>query len=101
VHAQEIVAELDAALDPGAWEGATGMSQIYSYLLDLLVAANVRKDARLVRECISLVAPLAEAWAEAWTEVSATSEQPGPRAAAPPRRTDDDPGGQRLLDVTG
>jgi flagellar protein FliS len=65
VHAQEIVAELDAALDPGAWEGATGMSQIYSYLLDLLVAANLRKDPRLVQECISLAAPLAEAWTEA------------------------------------
>jgi flagellar protein FliS len=101
VHAQEIVAELDAALDPGAWEGATGMSQIYGYLLDLLVAANLRKDARLVRESISLVAPLAEAWAEAWTEVATTAAPPGLRAASPPPRTDDDPGGQRLLDVTG
>jgi flagellar protein FliS len=102
VHAQEIVAELDAALDPGAWEGATGMSQIYSYLLDLLVAANVRKDPRLVRECISLAAPLAEAWAEAWTEVSTTAARPGLRAAADPSHTaDDDPGDQRLLDVTG
>jgi flagellar protein FliS len=101
LHAQKIVAELDDALDSDLWKGAAGLSQLYGYLLDLLVAANLRKDPRLVKECIALVAPVSEAWADAWTEVSTTAAHPGPRAAASSPPTDDGPEGQRLLDVRG
>ena len=100
LHAQEIVAELDAALDADLWDGAAQLSQLYSYLLELLVDANLRKDTRPVRDCIALVTPVAEAWTEAWVEVSAA---PPPPAARPDAGGPDAPAaeGERLLDVTG
>jgi flagellar protein FliS len=91
LHAQEIVAELDTALDADLWDGAAQLSQLYCYL---------RKDPRPVKECISVIAPVADAWAAAWVEVSAA---PPPPAAPPDAGSPDAPAaeGERLLDVTG
>jgi flagellar protein FliS len=100
LHAQEIVAELDTALDPDAWDGAAQLSQLYGYVLELLVDANLRKDPRPVRECIAVIAPVADAWAAAWAQVSTAPAIAG--VLHDDRgREDPDPEGPRLLDVTG
>jgi flagellar protein FliS len=62
IHAQEIVLELNSGLRVDAWDGAPALKQIYVFLYDRLVAANVRKDSAVIDECRLLVEPLREAW---------------------------------------
>lgn len=76
-HAQDIVAELHAALDPSRWDGADAMGDLYVYLADLLSRANIAKSAPLVAEARSVVAPLRDTWDEAYKTMV-----PGPVAAA-------------------
>jgi flagellar protein FliS len=70
VHAQEIVFELLSALDVDAWEGASSLASLYTWLLRQLVEANTTQDASQVTHCRSLVEPLAEAWHIAANEVA-------------------------------
>ena len=61
-HAQEIVLELQSSLDASKWEAGQQLAGLYDYLLDQLVAANVKKDPALISKCRDLVLPLQEAW---------------------------------------
>jgi flagellar protein FliS len=65
LHAQEIVLELRATLDEEAWSGASGLAQIYGWVLSELIQANVKGDAKKVTECRGLIEPLRDAWREA------------------------------------
>lgn len=65
VHAQDIVLELRSGLDVTAWSGAPGLAQLYVFIYDQLVAANVSKDAERVVQVRGLVEPMRDAWAEA------------------------------------
>lgn len=65
VHAQAIVLELRAGLDPTKWSGGPGLMQLYVFVTDELLKANVEKDADRVRAVRRLVEPLREAWHEA------------------------------------
>jgi flagellar secretion chaperone FliS len=76
IHAQDIVAELDLALDRERWPGAEAQSAIYQWLLAELIRANIDCDDVRVRQCRAVVAPLAETWDEAWRTTSG-----GPTAA--------------------
>ena len=62
VHAQDIVSELHAALDPSKWDAAEQLGELYQFIFDQLVLANVRKDPEIVIACIGLVEPLRDAW---------------------------------------
>ncbi len=64
-HAQDIVAELLASLDVGAWEGARDLARLYTWLMTELTRANVRMDASVTAGCRQVVEPLREAWTEA------------------------------------
>jgi flagellar protein FliS len=64
-HAQEIVLELRTTLDESLWEGAAGLAQIYGFMLNELIAANVGADADKVAACRALVEPLLDAWRQA------------------------------------
>lgn len=70
VHAQEIVWELTAGLDPTKWSGGPALASLYQFLLQELVAANVAKDASRIVSCRRLVEPLQEAWHQAAREVA-------------------------------
>jgi flagellar secretion chaperone FliS len=70
IHAQDIVSELDLALDSERWPGAETQSAIYRWLLTELIQANIDQDDVRVRQCRAVVAPLAEAWDEAWQRTS-------------------------------
>lgn len=61
-HAQDIVAELSASLDPTVWSGGPTLQELYHFLQSELVAANVAKDPTRIATCQSLVEPLVEAW---------------------------------------
>jgi flagellar protein FliS len=65
LHAQNIVLGLQASLRTELWSGAEQLMALYTWLSGRLVDANLRKDATIVRECISLVGPLHAAWREA------------------------------------
>lgn len=65
VHAQDIVFELNMALDVDAWDGGPALRSIYEHLSARLIEANVQKSIEIVNECIDVVAPLVEAWQEA------------------------------------
>jgi flagellar protein FliS len=65
MHAQQIVLELRSSLDVSAWDGAQGLADLYDFLLQELVAANVGKDDTRIAGCQEVVEPLREAWREA------------------------------------
>jgi flagellar protein FliS len=62
VHAQDIVLELRTSLDLTVWDGAQGLSDLYTFLYGELVTANVKKDAARIATCRGLVEPLRDAW---------------------------------------
>jgi flagellar secretion chaperone FliS len=73
IHAQEIVWELAAGLDPTKWSGGPALAALYQFMLAELLDANVRKDAAKVASVRSLVEPLADAWHQAAELAPATS----------------------------
>lgn len=89
VHAQDIVFELNMALDVDAWDGGPALRSIYEHLSEKLIEANVKKSAPLVNECVDVVDPLVEAWQEALvitqTDRQSTAVTNGPNAAIGPR----------------
>jgi flagellar secretion chaperone FliS len=70
LHAQEIIAELDAALDPGIWNGAAQLSDVYRFVTGRLVMANVGQDPAPLQDCRAVLEPLLGAWTEAWRQGS-------------------------------
>jgi flagellar secretion chaperone FliS len=70
VHAQEIVWELAAGLDPTKWSGGPALAALYQFMLAELIDANVRKDVAKVSSVRELVEPLRDAWHQA-AELSA------------------------------
>ena len=74
VHAQEIVIELLACVDLESGELAGGLSDLYQYMYQRLVHANVANDSGAVAEVARLLRPIHEAWAVA-TRASLMSGQ--------------------------
>jgi flagellar protein FliS len=69
VHAQAIILELQAGLDPTKWSGGPGRARLYTFLHDELVKANIEKDPVRIASCRLLVEPLQQAWHEAAASV--------------------------------
>ena len=65
IHAQEIVWELAAGLDPTKWSGGPALAALYQFMLAELLDANVKKDAAKVATVRELVEPLRDAWHQA------------------------------------
>jgi flagellar secretion chaperone FliS len=83
-HAQDIVHELRCMLQLDAWEHAPQLSSIYRYIHDLLVQANVRKDAVLVTEARGMLADLGEAFRAAAAQLAVTPvPSPAPTMSSP------------------
>jgi flagellar protein FliS len=73
VHAQEIVWELAAGLDPTRWSGGPALAALYQFILGELLDANVKKDAAKVASVRGLVEPLRDAWHQAAELAAGTS----------------------------
>lgn len=82
INAQDLVFELNLALDPDAWSAATEMRLVYQHLTELLVEANLNKTVDNVQKCQAIVTPLAETWAEAH---DALNQQKAAAGTATPR----------------
>jgi flagellar protein FliS len=72
VHAQAIVLELRAGLDPTKWSGGPDLLRLYNFLLDQLVQANVAKSMTQMVACRKLVEPLQQAWHQAAASLGAS-----------------------------
>ncbi len=64
VRAQDIIAELDRALEPQAGDIAANLAQLYDYMHRRLVEGNIRKEAAPLQEVIGLLSELRDAWAQ-------------------------------------
>jgi flagellar secretion chaperone FliS len=65
MHAQEIVLELRATLDDAVWDGAPGLAQIYEFVVNELITANIKADIKRIVACRTLIEPLLDAWRQA------------------------------------
>jgi len=72
-HAQDIVLELRTSLDLDAWDGAAGLSALYTWIYSELVAANVQRDPARIAACRGLVEPLRDAWRQAALQLLQTA----------------------------
>jgi flagellar protein FliS len=77
VHAQQIVGVLSDTLDMSSWNGAQNLHDLYEYLYQELIGANLTKSATRVAHCLTVVRPLAAAWHEAAAVLAAQSTVPG------------------------
>jgi flagellar protein FliS len=64
-HAQDIVMELQTSLRADEFTGGRDLAALYGYLHRQLVQANIRKDASITGEVLTLVTDLSDAWREA------------------------------------
>jgi flagellar secretion chaperone FliS len=71
LHAQQILFELQSALDREVWDGAENLGQLYLWFNTELANANVKKDAKKVRTCLKLIRQLNQAWHGAYESVMA------------------------------
>src|SRR5690606_5432148 len=62
VRAQDIIAELNRALDPQAGEVAANLEQLYDYMHRRLAEGNMRKDTAPLQEVMGLLRELRDAW---------------------------------------
>lgn len=84
-HAQDIVIELRACLDVSAWSGGPSLKALYDYLIEQMIAANVQKSHRLIKNCRDVIEPLWDAWKQVATQygdIGTTPETSEPTAAA-------------------
>ena len=75
LKAQGIVAEMMASLDTGSGEFAQNLFQIYEFLYKGLIEANVKKDAHLMQEMLSLAVSVQNTWSEAAKAVNSDRTQ--------------------------
>lgn len=62
IRAQDIVNELILSLDLEVGEIAQNLQQLYTYIYDLLVQANIKKSAEKVDEAINMLTELRDTW---------------------------------------
>ena len=66
IRSQDIIDELAASLDSSASEEiAKGLSQLYDYMVQRLIEANIKKDKAPIEEVVTMLQELRETWAEA------------------------------------
>lgn len=64
-HAQDILLELASSLRPEQFKGGYDLAALYGFLHRQLVMANIRKDASITDEVLTLVTDLCDAWRQA------------------------------------
>ena len=63
---QDIFTELKVTLDTSAGEWAEQMFNIYSFINDRLLQANIKKDEAIMDEVIPLIEEVRNTWNEAY-----------------------------------
>jgi flagellar protein FliS len=83
LNAQDLVYELNMALDLDAWPAAHELRSIYQHLMDLMIEANLKKDPKLIVACQAIVDPLADSWRAAYQTLQAQKLDAALSAVAP------------------
>lgn len=78
IRAQDIIAELRAALNMDAGTIARDLDRLYEYFQHLLVTANIRKQEGPITECVGLMTEMRDTWREAFL---LSAKEAGPRPA--------------------
>ena len=78
LNAQELVYELDLALDTDLWEAGLQLRGLYRHLLGLLTEANLTKSPDPINQCLSIIVPLQETWIEAHRQLNPTDSVAAP-----------------------
>lgn len=68
LRVQDIMTELTSALKRDVGEIAENLYQLYSYITQLLVDANIKKDIIKIEQAINLLTELCDTWREAVTQ---------------------------------
>ena len=66
IRTQDIFTELKVTLDTSAGEWAEQMFNIYSFINDRLLQANIKKDEAIMDEVIPLIEEVRNTWNEAY-----------------------------------
>ncbi len=77
VNAQDLLFELQLALDADVWSGAPVLAAVYDHLMALLVEANLRKRVDLVDQALDVVVPIEKAWIEAHEQLQSQQSTVG------------------------
>ena len=72
VHAQELIAELERAVDVALWPPGRDLVRLYGFVRSRLLDANLHKTVLPVKDCLSVIEPLATAWHEAYRSRAAS-----------------------------
>jgi len=67
---QKIIRELMCSLNVDVGEVAMGLYNLYEYIYERLVQANIEKNPQIIEEVLSLLQPLREAWIKAMEQVN-------------------------------
>lgn len=70
IRAQDIVAELRAALDMSAGEVAANLDRLYEYFQHLLIEANIKKETKHIDQFVHFVSQLRDTWDELFRKLS-------------------------------
>lgn len=62
IRTQDIVNELIISLNMDVGVIAENLQRIYTYIYDLLVQANIKKDPDIVEEALSMLSELRDTW---------------------------------------
>ena len=81
IRAQDIIMELNMALDLEAGEIARSLRQLYLYIYKRLVYANLELDKDAIQESVGLMERLLESWETAVQKTEGT----GPTGVSPAR----------------
>ena len=69
IRAQDIVSELSAALNMDTGEIAKNLYQLYDYINNLLVQANIKKDVEILDQAVQLLTELRDTWRQVVAKV--------------------------------
>ncbi len=63
-HAQDIIWEFHSTLDTSIWKEGENLKRIYEWAVDMLMNANLEKNAQRVVDVREVMEPLAQTWHE-------------------------------------
>lgn len=69
LRAQDIVTELMISLDLDQGEIAENLYQLYSFIYELLVEANIKKDVNLIDQAVRFLTELRDTWRQVVAQV--------------------------------
>ncbi|HHW71865.1 MAG TPA: flagellar export chaperone FliS [Firmicutes bacterium] len=69
IRVQDIVSELNFALDLRVGDIAENLQQLYEYIYERLVKANIKKDVDAIEEALHLLSELKETWEQVVAQV--------------------------------